>query len=432
MAEIHPYYVLPPTPSQRVERVKDFSWIYIAVMVAALHTLLPWLSTFSHTKNDKPVRRQVQVQTVHLNPSPHIVAELEAVFPSPAPEIPKEELPLPQPQSAPEEPPPPAPVEEPKPLPPAPIEEPKEEPKPVPPPPTQDPEPALQPPVEEPKPEPIVEAPPPPPEPVKKEEPPASPPLKVEKKVEPAPKPVKKPDAPKKPPEQPKKAADKPKQVSEKPKSPPKPAIDKEKMAQEAEKKKQQEVKAAQEAEKKRVEAEKKRQQELAAEAERKRAAEVERKRLQEESAKRLALLNKAQENLAKNKETRDKISAAPTTNLHATAIPTAIEGLQIDGVVFEQIGTAKWTAREISYQDEVSQILKMGLRLPEHGAVKLELTINKNGKVEKVKILSSENAKNKQYIEQKVPGLHFPSFGNRFPDQTECTFSITLNNEHR
>ncbi|MBX9702630.1 MAG: hypothetical protein K2X39_00620, partial [Silvanigrellaceae bacterium] len=202
--------------------------------------------------------------------------------------------------------------------------------------------------------------------------------------------------------------------------------------AQEAEKKKQQEAKAAQETERKQIE----RKEQAAKEAEKKRQiekAEAERKQQAElaarEAARKQTLLAKAQENLAKNRESRDKDLSASTLNLQNTAIPTLIGSLQIDALPLETEGLAKWTATEVSYRDEVAQILQGALRLPEYGSIKVELTINKAGKVDKIKILSSESSKNKQYIEQKIPGLHFPPFGNRF-QETECTFSITLKNE--
>lgn len=392
-----PYYtpfVLDPLAVAEV-KAKERSWIYIASIVICLHLFLPWLGTFTHHPSNKPQRQKLLVQTVRLPSSPatQLISQAETPIihqPSPPlippadPPPPTPLPPSPEPVSA------PLPKEEIKPL-----AEKKEAPKPTPPP---------QPKKETPKPETA-------PKPVPKK--PAPPPPKPTPKPENKPVPVKKPVV---------KAPEK------------KNDENKAKLAaQEAEKTKQREIKTAQEAEKKQKE-----QKELAAkEAERKRRemeAEAERKQQEElaarEAARKQTLIAKAQENLSKNKESRDRDLSMSGVNLQNTAIPTIIGSLQIDALPLESEGTAKWTATEVSYRDEVAQILHGALRLPEYGSIKIELTISKSGKVEKVMILSSESSKNKQYIEQKVPGLHFPSFGSRFQECPQCTFSITLKNE--
>lgn len=407
-----PYYipfVQDPLADAEV-KAKERSWIYIAWIVICLHLFLPWLGTFTHTQPNKPQRQKLLVQTVRLPSSPatQLISQAEkpiihqpspslnppATPPTPpAPPPPLPPPPEPQPVSAPPPPEAPLPKEGLKP----PVEK-KEEPKAVPP-----PQPKKETPKPETAPKPVPKKPPPPPTPAPKPTP----------KPESKPAPVKKPIV---------KAPEK------------KNDENKAKLAaQEAEKTKQREIKAAQEAEKKQKE-----QKELAAkEAERKRReieAEAERKQQEELAAREVArkqtLIAKAQENLAKNKESRDKDLSASGVNLQNTAIPTMIGSLQIDALPLESNGAAKWTATEVSYRDEVAQILQGALRLPEYGSIKIELTISKTGKVEKVMILSSESSKNKQYIEQKVPGLHFPSFGSRFQECPQCTFSITLKNE--
>lgn len=198
----------------------------------------------------------------------------------------------------------------------------------------------------------------------------------------------------------------------------------------EAEKKKQQE----------RAEAEKKRQQERA-EAEKKKQqerAEAEKKRQQELAAaqeaarqREQALLNKAKENLAKMSETRDKISTSSSSSLAATTLPKALGDLQVDALPLGEMGsTGEWGAKEISYSDEVASRLKMALRLPDYGAVKIRLTLDRTGKVVKVETVQSESNKNKAYVESKIPALLFPSFGQRFQGVSQNTFVITLQND--
>ena len=106
------------------------------------------------------------------------------------------------------------------------------------------------------------------------------------------------------------------------------------------------------------------------------------------------------------------------------------LEGLQIDAFAQDMLTMSNWSVKEINYQDEVINVLKARLRLPDFGALKIELTILKNGKVEKVKILSSESAKNRQYVEQTITQIQFSAFGNQFEGQEGVTFPIILNNE--
>ena len=84
----------------------------------------------------------------------------------------------------------------------------------------------------------------------------------------------------------------------------------------------------------------------------------------------------------------------------------------------------------EVSYRDELANRLKLLLRLPEYGEVKVKLTIERSGKIAKVLIISSESSANRKYIEKTLPGLTFPQFGTRFGDVDQYTFSITLGNE--
>lgn len=175
----------------------------------------------------------------------------------------------------------------------------------------------------------------------------------------------------------------------------------------EAEKKKNQE----------KAEAEKKRQQEIAA------AEEVVRQKEQ-------ALLSKAKETLAKMGETRDKMSSTPTTSIASTAIPKEIGSLQVDALPFDTGTGSDWGSKEVSYSGEVASRLKKALKLPDYGAVKIKLTLDRTGKVIKVETLSSESAKNKTYAESKIPTLLFPPFGQRFKDADQNTFVITLQND--
>lgn len=378
---------------------------WAALLAMALHIGLLGIGNYWHPVPPKPKEKQkVIVQTIALAPSKTAQTRISAPLPPTAPTS--------------------------TPLPPQPA--------------TEVPKPAEKPPEEisiqeeiAPRPEPIVEkeiapiAPPPPtpkpnPPPVKKSNPPQTkqaPKPTVNKE----PKPVEKKSAPVK-------------KQAETVKKPPKPEASKPKVNPEAEKKKQQEkAEAEKKKQREKEEADKKRQKEQA-EAEIKRQNEIaaEKKRQQEIAAaeeaarqKERALLSKAKENLAKMGETRDKISSSPSINLDATALPKELGTLQVDALPVAGAGGAEdWGTKEVSYSGEVAARLKKALRLPDYGAVKIHLTLDRTGKVVKVEIVQSESSKNKAYVESKIPTLLFPPFGQRFKDASQNTFVITLQND--
>lgn len=244
-------------------------------------------------------------------------------------------------------------------------------------------------------------------------------------------KPQTKPPAPKPPAKETPKKTPQPvapvKKPAEPAKAPPKIDPKKQKQAEEAEKKRQQE-----QAEKKRqqekLEAEKRRQKEIA-EAEKKRQLEIaavqEVARQKEQTA-----LTKAKENLAKMNQTRDKLSASSTVNLDTATLPKELVSLHVDALSLGgQEGSNHWGIKEASYSDEVAYRLKMNLKLPDYGAVKIKLTLDRTGKVKKVEILKSESNKNKTYVESKIPAIVFSPFGQKFQGASENTFVITLQN---
>ncbi len=194
------------------------------------------------------------------------------------------------------------------------------------------------------------------------------------------------------------------KKVAEPSKSPPKKQPEKEN--KQLEEKKQRE----------RMEAEKKREQEIAA------AQEAARK-------KELALLAKAKENLAKMNENREKIASSTTPKLNTTPLPKELDSLHVDALAMGE-NSESWGTKEASYADEVAYRLKMALKLPDYGAVKVKLTISRTGKVIKVETMQSESKKNTSYIETKIPNLLFPAFGLKFQGVEQNTFVITLQND--
>lgn len=142
---------------------------------------------------------------------------------------------------------------------------------------------------------------------------------------------------------------------------------------------------------------------------------------------KQQALLKKAKESMAKiDKNVVDVGSTVPVTFRK----PGKIEKLQIEGLPTANSSKAVFSENESSYHEELASRLKLFLRLPDYGEVKIKLTLERSGKVGKVAIVSAKSVQNKKYIEDTVPGLSFPAFGDNFSGQSQYTFVISLSNE--
>lgn len=373
-----PYY-FPPTSTPPLKRKgwdETLPWVFLGVV--ALHGLTAWFAlTPSPTKPKSSTPQKVVVRTVQLQPKLDTMDSGSSI--PVAAEIPKEIIPITAPQ-----------IEEPKQIA---MESPPVEPK-----------------MEAPK-EVVKEKTKaqPAPEPIKKVEAPKPETAKTPPKVSPK---VQKPAAPvpavKK--EVPKTA------VKKTPPPPPKPKPEVKKgptpaetAAKEADLKKQKEIEA------KAKEAEVARQKETAAKI-------AEAKIKQQAADEKLASSMKAFANLS---QTRDKIDSSKVAKLDEAAIPRTLDSLQI-----EALPLGNNAPMEISYRDELAYRLKRALKMPDHGQVKVKLTLERSGKVASVKVESSESPKNKQYVEKTLPTLIFPPFGDRFEGVSQYTFMITLNNE--
>lgn len=139
---------------------------------------------------------------------------------------------------------------------------------------------------------------------------------------------------------------------------------------------------------------------------------------------KKKNLLNQARETIGKINLKNDKTVATAPLN---TQLPQRIESLSIDQLNIET--TPSMGAHEVAYRDELAGRLKLLLKLPEYGTVKLKLTINRKGKVMKVQILNSESVKNQKLIEKTLPELSLPPFGSQFAGMEQFTFTITMSN---
>jgi hypothetical protein len=145
-------------------------------------------------------------------------------------------------------------------------------------------------------------------------------------------------------------------------------------------------------------------------------------------NAKKRELLAAAKESIAKIDQTRNKAMIKCSSEASISSITAPIGALQIDALPMLEGETL--SKQEIGYRDELAHRLKLLLRLPEFGEVKMKLTLLRTGKVSKIEITNAENQANRSYVERILPSLAFPPFGDQFNDQSQYTFLITLRNE--
>ena len=156
--------------------------------------------------------------------------------------------------------------------------------------------------------------------------------------------------------------------------------------------------------------------------AEAKAKAESARIKAEADKSKRLDLIASAQKSIAKMERSSGTLTSSSTSS---AAVPGKIESLAVE--TFPE--GSSLSEREITYYDELASRLKVLLRLPEYGEVRIKLTLDRSGKFVKVAIVSAESSANKKYIEKTLPTLKYPSFGNNFTGMLEYTFVISLSN---
>lgn len=119
-----------------------------------------------------------------------------------------------------------------------------------------------------------------------------------------------------------------------------------------------------------------------------------------------------AKEKIGKIAPSSDKILKS---SLEEIITPKAIEHFQ-----------SELSIKEHAYRDELASRLKLHLKLPEYGNVKIELRVEPSGKMVHFKILNYESALNAEYIEKNLPKVKFPSFkGSEIYE-----FTIVMSNE--
>lgn len=144
------------------------------------------------------------------------------------------------------------------------------------------------------------------------------------------------------------------------------------------------------------------------------------------EKAKQQALAS-ARENMARIDKNRDIIQTSKTAELSDTKVGS-IEHLQVEA--FLESSGQQFSSQERSYHQELISRLKLQLKLPDYGEVKVKLTLERSGHVAKVSVIAAESSKNRAYIEKKLPDMNYPSFGSNFPEHSQYTFVLVLSND--
>lgn len=114
----------------------------------------------------------------------------------------------------------------------------------------------------------------------------------------------------------------------------------------------------------------------------------------------------------------------------HTTPLPQKIGALSTESLLCSVDMSKIDSDRDIGYCDGLIGLLKMMMTLPEKGEVKALLTLSRKGEVISFKIISSKSKKNAAYVKQELPNIHFPVFGNSFPDEASHAFTLILHND--
>ena len=125
-------------------------------------------------------------------------------------------------------------------------------------------------------------------------------------------------------------------------------------------------------------------------------------------------IVKELEEIIAKIEE-RNVIMPAPSS------LQEIIGGVQDKDIIFAE-------HPEESYQNALLTYLHEALHLPEHGEVKMQLTIKEDGSLAKIVVLKAESVKNRGYLEKQLPLLRFP-YPQDLPGK-EKTFVLTFCNE--
>lgn len=145
---------------------------------------------------------------------------------------------------------------------------------------------------------------------------------------------------------------------------------------------------------------------------------------------KKRELLAKAMGSLAKVETKTTKTSSSSANRDRETIeMPKEMGAFHADTLSFEGSDQGL-SIKELGYRDELAMRLKLLLKLPEYGVVKLKLILARSGKVTQVEVISSASEVNRKHLMKVLPTLNFPSFGDNFSKESSHLFQITLSSD--
>ena len=109
-------------------------------------------------------------------------------------------------------------------------------------------------------------------------------------------------------------------------------------------------------------------------------------------------------------------------------AMPSMISGLQTEAALDQT--TEDLSPQELGYCEELVAQLRLKMRLPDFGEVRVELTVDREGNITQVKVQSSQSEANRAYVEAIMPQLTLPPFGKNFRGKKKHRFLLALAND--
>ncbi len=123
----------------------------------------------------------------------------------------------------------------------------------------------------------------------------------------------------------------------------------------------------------------------------------------------------------------QSKTKPQPPNNRLAKLVQEAQDKLS---KVDEKVKHTPVAIDQSSYEKELAERLRLLLKLPEWGSVRVALTLNRSGAVCGVKILNAQNEANSDYVADRLTGRTLAPFDKHFSGEQQHTFTLTLNNE--
>jgi|GEM_PF-1560843 len=134
-------------------------------------------------------------------------------------------------------------------------------------------------------------------------------------------------------------------------------------------------------------------------------------------------LLKKALASLDKIDDPSEVVDTPPPLPM-----PSMISGLQTETAVDST--NEDLNPQELGYCEELVAQLRLKMRLPDFGEVRVELTVDREGNITQVKVLSSQSEANRAYVEAIMPQLTLPPFGKNFRSEKKHRFLLALAND--